>query len=943
MNLFYQLEQRRSSGRLRTWLFGAMFVIAPWLASAQTAQEAQPAGQKKNIIVPAPQLAMGAVAGIEPGAAEAQSAFSLGEVLEGRLAGVHVSATDGAPGSGFSVQIRGVRGIRGYNEPLYILDGVPLNPLNRDAGQAYWNDPQDYQATQNTLQNINPNDIARVEVLKDAAATALYGAMGANGVVVITTKMGATAAPEVRVNATFGLSVMARPIDMLGKSDYLAYMGKANPAFTLPYQPGDPVDWQKEATRTALEQNYYISVGGRTERMSYLVSAGLTDQQGVIDRTDLLQGTFRVNLDRQVGKKGLVGFRGAVGYRENNMTMATSPYGTESTVKMMTEALPFAAPDGDGSIFSENPSKWLAGYDDNSIDYSATPSLFFESHLAKGLKFKALAGVDYRNKTRIRWIGNEVLRGAAVNGNAGHSNFNILKYNFDATLNYRFECNRHSLWAMAGGTFYGDNSAQRIHNGTSFFNQDLRGFGISLADTPSPYISIETSSTSLAGFVDAGYCYDERYSIGVSMRAEKSFRYDRGTDDLAWYPSVSASWNLARESWLRGSALVSELKLRGSWGRSGMQMLEPYLLAGSYITAVDPQLDIQNGVNNYYDMRWQNKVEQWNAGIDLGLWDGRLTFTVDAYRSLSHDNLSWYYHKRLGDWNSIYANSAKVQNEGLEFALAGMIFDKKDFRWDADFNIALNRNRINDNGSADGADLFGTSVGSYGAAPLVMNVNRIGQPVSSFWGYKTQGIVQQQHLPFAPPFFGTRLVPGDVKFVDVTGDGNVDANDQTLIGNSNPKYVFGLHSKLNYRNFSLEFLFDGALQFDVVNLARLADTYTSGNFVNLREDTYKKAYPSGDQPRFNAVGVTEVSSRIVEDGSYARLSNLTIGYTVPLKTKWIKALELSVTGKNLFVITDYSGYDPASGSYAYDITRTGIDNGAYPLARTFLFGIRATF
>jgi len=883
---------------------------------------------------------------IKPSEREAQIATSFEELMTGRISGARIVKNDGAPGASFSMQLRGVRSYRGDNEPLYILDGVILNPAWKDALKTFWNDTEDYQSSQNILSHINANDIDRIEVLKDATATAIYGSMGANGVVLITTKNGSGSKSSVSWHSNVGISTISRKINTLSKDDYLLYRASANPGVQLPFEAGNVVNWQDNVTRTALTHNHYVNIGGNSDRMRYYVSVGYSNSEGIIERSNDDLMTIRLNFDRRIGKNGVFGTRLLFSYKKNNMIQSTTPLGSLSLTKLMTGALPFEAPTGNKSIESENPRRWLDGYDDESTQYSATPQVYFETQLIKGLNFKTVAGVDYRNKERLRWIGNETYRGRQVEGRAGKSDMNLMAYNLDSYLKYDNTFKKHAVSGTLGFSLNGENFSNRVHEGTKFFNQDLRGVGIQLAENVFPYQSFEWNNHTLSGYVNANYTFDNRYSLNATLRTDKTNKFDQGTGDLNYYPSVGISWNIANESFLAEQNIISTLKARTSWGRSGKQSILPLDLAGSYITGIDPELEIENGMTNYYDMRWNSINTQYGAGIELGLLNDKITATIDLYKSRTKDNLRYYYHKRKGDYESIYSNKASVVNRGFEIGLNGVAVKNSLIKWNIGGTFAFNRNKIKDTG-AEG-DVFGNTIGVNNGSDVSVNVNRKGASVGSFWGYKSQGIVRNEHVLFTPPFNGTRLQPGDIKFLDMNGDGNVTEDDRTVIGNPIPKYVFGIYTDFHYKNLSLQLLFNGAAKYDIINLNGQNDIYAAGNLWNVRKGTYLNAYSAsntnGNSPRLDAVGVREISSRVIESGSHLRLSDMILGYDMPLPSvKWIETIGFTFTAKNLFVITSYSGYDPNVNSYGYDLSSLGIDNGAYPGARSFLVGVKVKF
>lgn len=936
------LISRAFDRRSLTCLTVSCSLFASLSAAAQPAFE-----QTVYDVAPAGRGAAGTVsdAAITP-QDDASSKSGLDEMFFGKgAAGLGIRQTDGAPGSAFGIEIRGLKSFRGTSEPLIILDGVMLNHASRDAAQAFRNDPDDYQAMQNTLSSINPSDIAKIEILKDAAATAIYGVNGANGVILITTKMGSgdnARGEVVRYHSNIGISTMYSGSRMLSGDEYKAMMQTANPDMTV---SGTPADMTQAATRTALVHSHYVSAAGSKERMRHFLSLGYDSAQGVIDRTARNSLNMRVNIERTINKGSLIGVRGAFGHTSTDMTQATAPLGAMSTVRAMTAGMPLHSTETYSSPLDDTSAKWLAAYDDAASEYFVTQSLYFRAAIVDGLTLDVDGGVDYRSKERMRWVGSQVWRGAVEQGRAAKSNNRLLNYNASARFKYEKTFGgRHALTALLGATFDGNSRVNNMLEGYKFFNETLRAQGIQLAENVQPAHVLRTASQQTSLLASAAYSFDGRYTVNAGVRGDYTLDYDPDFGKMTYYPWVSASWNLMAEHFMPKQSAVSQLRLRGGWGRSGRQMLDAYDSAGSYITGVDPEIELENGITNYYDIRWNSLNDEWNVGFDFGMFGDRLTVSASYYDSESSDRLRYYYHKRTGDYRETYSNSAVVSNRGVEVGIDGKIVSGKDWNFSLGASFSYNRNRIQSTGAADNGDVFGNSAGSWFGRDVTVNVNRQGQSVGSFYGYKSQGIVLGRHMLYTPPYQGGRLQEGDIKFIDTDGDGNVTESDMTVIGNPLPLYRYGLSANLSWRNLSLHVDMDGAADFDIMNLNLLnTATYRTGNTSNLQRSAYTEAYPAGNMPRLNATGGDVISSRFVEDGSYLRLSNISINYRFDIGRKWLRAIDLSLTAKNVCVITGYSGYSPLVNSYGFDMSRYGLDNASYPAARTFLLSIKATF
>lgn len=856
--------------------------------------------------------------------------------------GVWVRPSDGAPGASFNVLIRGLKSFRGTAEPLYILDGVMLNPVTQDAASAFRQDPNDWQAPQNVLASIVPADIERIEVLRDAAATAIYGSQGANGVVVITTRMGRERGERVDYRSDVGFSVVGHMPEVLRGEEYLAMMRRANPGVAWEGMPADPA---ASALRTALRHGHYVSAQGAGERMRHFLSLGYDNEQDVVQRTGQRALRARVNVERTLGEKGLLGMRSNFGHVRTDMTQATAPLGSMSTLKAMTQGVPLRGHAPFGSQWGDTAEGWLRAYDDVAGEYFVQQALYFKAALARGLRLDLTAGIDYRSKERKRWVGSEVVRGAEEQGRAALSDSRILDYNAAATFVYeRLLGGKHALSGRLGVVFDGKNRTNYLNEGYKFFKEDLRAEGIQLAENIQPTHIVRTRSQQTGAYLSACYTYDGRYTLTGGLRGDYAFRYDNSLDDVALYPWVSASWDIASEAFMPRGGAVSQLRLRGGWGRSGAQAFDPYLFNAGYITGEDPGIEIENGIYNYYDIRWTTLNDEWNVGFDAGLLDDRLVLSATWYDAKGRDCLRYYRHGRTGDWREVYANAARVGNRGLELELKSRPIDRREWKWTLGATFGYNRNRVLETGVADGGDVFGNSVGRWNGSEVVVNVNRRGEGVGSFYGYESQGIVEERHLLHTPPYEGVRPQAGDVKLIDRNGDGNVTAEDRGIIGNPNPSYFYGLTTRLAWRNLSLQLTTDGAADFDILNLDLLGQaTFAAGNPSNLRRATFREAYPAGTQPRLNARGADVVSSRFVEDGSYLRFADIRLGYRFDVGRKWLRAVEVAFSARNVGTITGYSGNSPRVNSYGYDLSRYGLDNASYPEARTFLVSVHATF
>lgn len=795
---------------------------------------------------------------------------SVEDLINGHFSGVQVLSDDGAPGSAISVRIRGQRSFRGDSQPLYVLDGVLLNSPLSDLDKTFWSDDQDYQALQNTLDNINPEDIAEIKILKDASALALYGSMGANGVVLITTKKGNANGIRTNWNSTVSVNQAAR-----------------------------------------VSHKHHVSVSGGNSKNLYYVSAGYRKTNGTLKRSSLELATVDARFEQKFGQTSKFGAMLTMGMRNNSMVMATSPLGSNSSTKSLWSVSPNP---------KEGNDVWTAAYDDDSRQYSVIPNLYLDAALGAGFRFKLNAGFDLRNKTRMRWAGSDLQRAAALEGLAGQASGNSINYNADASFAYNFSQDNSNLDINFGTQFTGQVFNEYILEGYKFFSQDLRAKGISIAENVAPYRHVENNNWNVSIFANLEYNYGKRYYIGGTVRTEMQNKFDKSIDGRTTYPAIHIGWDIANEAFMADQKVVNTLKITAGAGKSGAKQILPYGYDLNYASGIAPAF-YEEGLTNYYEMRWTNLVTQYNVGLDLGMLDNRIVANINAYYSKAKDNLSYYYHTPGQPYTNVYSNKAEVLNKGIEFSVSADIIRSGDFTWNLAANYAYNHNEILSTGSIEAA--MGHSVGKWDGKEIIPNANLTGSSVGAFYGYKSQGTVKAEHTLLTPAFFGTRLKEGDVKFIDVDGDGNVTEADQTIIGNSLPKHLVAFNTKFTWRTLSLYAAFDGAMGHQVANL--------------------RKFYSDSNVDLSKAVGVNVFSNRILEDASYLRLSELTLAYRINLeKVKWMDSIGLSLSAKNLCTFTKYSG-TPYVNSYGFDLSRAGIDNGAYPSYRSFLLGINLRF
>lgn len=921
----------------------------------------------------------GSVSSVKIDDVQAAQSTSFDKLLQGRAAGVQVTTGTNAPGGAVNIKIRGTSSFNGSSEPLYVVDGIILNPASQDVSNPIGSTGQE---SQNALTSINPNDIASMEILKDASATAIYGSMGANGVVLITTKSGASQKPRVTFNSTTEVNRPYKKIPLLDFDQFLEYAGAVG------YTVKDPdfleaIDWQDYTMRTAVGTNNRVTVSGKTKKTNYYVAAGFLNNQGIMKNTGVSQGDLRINLDQKIGDRLKVGIKSSLTERGNAMTQGTEPGGTQNAtratnmLRQMLGSKPYLIGDG-AEDYEEDALRgtdiWLRNYDDDSQEYRANLAAFADIKITGALSFKSTFGVDYRFKERMRWYGDKIDN--ARNGRGGYSSLNAFRYNWDNVLSFNKEWSRHHRINATAGvstTYYS------VHNqavdAQDFPDHTFRAAGVYSARTQTPSYSEEESSL-LSYFVRAIYSYRDRYVLTATFRADGSSKFSKA-NKYSYFPSFAFAWNAKKEAFLKDVDAISNLKLRLGWGRVGNQGVSPYQTLTVYnsIWMASPESNYRINENGEYQigikpsilansgLKWET-TEQYNLGLDLSLLKDRLNFSVDLYKKNTKNLLQSISVPPSTGFSSMWVNRGEIENRGIEIAADGVLIDTRNFTWSLGGNISFNRNRIVDIGLPEakwgalyGSAFLGSDIGNdatYFKMPA--NIYMKDQPFGLFYGFKTDGIVQQSDVDAGnlPTYRGKTLVPGDIKYLDENPDGDITDEDKTIIGNPNPKFNYGFNTSFVYRGWTLSADFYGVYGNQIVNgnLMQENDTAPANpgqNINNIRAAAFYEAWTPDHTdttyPRLRSTTNSgDFTDRLIEDGSYLRISSVTLGYTLnPSRIKWLESLGINLTVRNPYVFTHYSGWDPDVSSYTNDSKRVGIDWGSYPSARAYVLGLVLTF
>jgi len=882
----------------------------------------------------------GAVTSVQAADIANTPAAGVDAAIQGRMAGVQVTQNAGNPGVGVTVRIRGSASISASNQPLYVIDGVPL--LRDDFSQL---DVGGQDVTGVT--GISPDEVESIDVLKDAASAAIYGSRGSNGVVMITTKRGRAGATRVTFNTYAGSQVVPRSNwwDLMNASEYLEYMNEAasNDGYGVNYfgSPGDPgytdTDWQAAVFRTAPIANAGLSVSGGNERLRYYVAGSHLDQEGVVLASAYNRQSGRVNVDftatdRLRLQTSLTINREDHDRIENDNTIA----GVGANAIALQPYLPatrsdgsFTTPDGEDLEY-ENPLA-IAEYNfAESRGLRAVGSLLASYDLARGVALNGRLGMDVLNLRDLRWFSPRVGGSYAesVGGESLIGNTTATRYVFESFLEASPSIGTAASLSLVGGTSVEWNGEELDYlDGITFASDAFQYPGN--AATVVTYRGDWTGHNLASFFARANATWRGRYLLTASLRADGSSRFG-ANNRYGIFPAASLGWKVTEEPFAQSLARHGDLKLRVSYGVTGNHDItdnfapQPRFSKANY---VDVSGHAKSAFGNP-DLRWE-QTHEFNVGFDLVLLQGRLTILGDWYKKVTEDLLLDRPITATSGQTSRLENVGNIENKGYELAVSSVnVAAAGGLRWTTDFNIAWNRNRV--------TKLFNNEPFTVG----LRSVNRVevGQPLSAFYTLR---------------YLGVDPNTGDAMFDDIDNDGDTDDDDRVIVGSPHPDFWGGLTNTLSWRGFDLRAFFQftqGHTIFNGISLFALDGGYYHDNKFRRALRRWQQPGDVTDEPRASYDGLSgavETSSRYFQDGSYVRLQEVTLGYRLP--ERWAGALRLSdariyVSGRNLHTWTDYEGYSPdVNFAGSSSNTTLSTDFYAYPLARTIMVGITGAF
>ncbi|WP_037318583.1 TonB-dependent receptor [Salegentibacter sp. Hel_I_6] len=923
----------------------------------------------------------GSVSRIDAEAIENIPQVSVDQLMQGRAAGVMVTKNSGQPGSAVSVKIRGVNTITGSGEPLYIIDGVPISGDSQnistsgrsvaDGGIGAGSGSTDVSP----LSSINPNDIESIDILKDASATAIYGSRGSNGVVIITTKKGKKGKAKLTYNTYAAIQRPTNKIDVMNLQQYAQLQNTIGEIYGLdeqieflnPSLLGPGTDWQAQIFDDAMQQNHELSFSGASEDINYFISASYTDQEGTVIGSGFDRATVRANINAKINDWVKTGVT-LTGSRTNDqITLNNASNGLISLSLLNNPAT--AVYNADGSFAGPQTPQEIAFAIRNpiaealNIDNTLTRNrlfgnLFAEFTLHENLSFRSEFGGDFGYNQSDRF--QPTFSYGAIN--RGENILNVRRESNDfwviknlLTYNNTFG-DKHDLTALVGQEVQQSTWEGVIAQDGNFVGNDVPILGTGNAnDFTDQY---QGSNALESYFGRAIYSFDNRYNVTASIRADGSSKFAEG-NKWGYFPSISAAWRLSNEAFMSDVEAIENVKLYGGYGEVGNQAI-PNFAYGVSLNTINTGMGTGFEYANFGnpDLTWESST-QTNLGLDFTMFENRLSTTVEVYNKVSKDFL---YQLAVTDFvtggnspgaiTAPWVNLGEMVNRGVDLTLSYKTLGNSDVNFSSTLTLSRYKNEV--------TELLGdlTINGDISLNDSNQNITltRVGDPVGMFYGYQVEGLFRttsdfegaavQFGRPFEDALFSTTWL-GDIKYRDINNDGVIDNDDRTVIGNPHPDFTFGFQNSVSYKNFDLSTFLQGSYGNDVFNAVNRTLTAANAYYVNQSPsvlDYWSVDNPDASAPRLarNDTPNINISDRYIEDGSYLRIQNVTLGYTFSNDLSGrigLNKLKIYGSVQNLYTFTNYSGYDPEVGSYNQNALLMGLDNGRYPSPRTFTLGL----
>ncbi|MCC9063538.1 SusC/RagA family TonB-linked outer membrane protein [Flavobacterium piscisymbiosum] len=927
----------------------------------------------------------GAVSSVSSAAVTQSVATTIDQVLQGRAAGVNIQQNNGAPGSSSSVRIRGISSITGSNEPIYVIDGVVI-------------DGSTGSMNANPLAGINPSDILSMDVLKDASATAIYGSRAANGVIMITTKTGKKGELTLNFDSYVGWQEIPKQLQVLNLREYgtlkntradLGIVERDN-NFIRPDLLGDGTNWQNELFTTAMMQSYNLSASGGSDNTTYALGIGYLDQDGIAIGSSFNRFNLRGVIDSQVKSYLKLGVNLAV-----NKTEQVTTFTDGSLILTALKQTPnVAARNADGTFdgpdtteFVQNNPLGLALMRDNhNENYGIRGNTYAEISFSKSLKVKSQYSLDYGFGNNYTFNPSYAF-GALVNDVREGTRAKTLSQNWiwNNLLTYNKSFGIHTVNVMLGQEM----QEQHWENLSGYRSGYITNGATDLdAGDPTTARNSNGSSTRALSsyFGRVFYSFNDKYLLTGTIRRDGSsqFAEDNRWD---WFPSAALAWKVSNENFLKDNKTINNLKLRLGWGIVGNQSVPNYAYTSVYGTSATNWGSGQIATNTANpDLGWE-KTKSSNIGLDLGLFNNRIELIADVYYKKTDGLLldlalpAYAGTSGQGSTAPPTFNIGALENKGFEFTLNTINMQRNDFSWKSNFVFSMNRSKVLALNTESG--VYNMTL-QQGSDVTVVTRTAVGQPIGQFYGYKVigrfekatdfyykdkDGVVKPTALPEGMAIGENGVWIGDYMFEDVNKDGVINEKDTGYIGNPAPDFTFGIGNTFSFLGFDVNILFTGSYGNDVLNyqrrwlenprentnLLKSALGYAQLDLIDPNgPNDYRNVQIVGGDPYMPRIGASSASSasnyrlsnRFVEDGSYVRLKNISIGYNLPKKlySKYgISNIKVYSNAQNVLTFTKYKGYDPEVGSINQNVLLTGIDNGRYPSPIITTLGLNVNF
>lgn len=870
---------------------------------------------------------------------------SADRALQGQIAGVQVNARTGQPGEAMMIRVRGSNSLAGGNEPLYVIDGMPVEKMNSD---------------------INPEDILSMEVLKDASSTAIYGSRGANGVVMITTKRGNTGATTIDYNGYVGVSMLRKKLDLLGKDDYIAMVNEVsqNDGKGIAITPDEAAslannDWQDLVYQTALTHSHQVSVSGGTEQTKVYSSLNYMNQEGIIKGSNYNRFALRINGDQKLSKKLSLSASIAYSYGTQNTANSNADGGGAIAYTAMVMPPIQEVKDADGKYTNFTGTPWGGTnpvgmselYKREIVNSRLLANMALTYNIIDGLIFRVNAGAEVNSEGIDRYIPIGLSAGGKLDGDASKEKANYYTIINENILTYDKKFNKnHALNLMGGITFQTYQYDKLTGSGTGFLRDVYETNNLGVASTP---------GTPSSGFKDyrmvsflgrANYNLMEKYLLTVTARYDGSSKFSKN-HKFAFFPSAALAWRVSEEEFMKEIDWLSNLKLRGSIGQTGNQSIDPYQTFAQLGTSApifgngkDIGFNLSSMAND--NLKWETTT-QTDIGVDFGFFSNRLNIGFDYYWKQTRDLLYKATLPPSSGYSSMLRNLGRIDNKGFEISI-NTINMKGKVNWTTNLNITSNKSIVKDLGT----DVYGNKImridapiGGGNWFPLF-----VGKAPFQLYGYEIEGIYQTDEE--ARLNGEATKKAGDYRYKDTDGKAGITTGDKTIIANTQPKFTFGLTNTINWNNFEFSFLMIGSIGGDIVNEFNKSITNIGGTW-NIRKDVWENhwtpEHPNAKYARASAstkdyLAFGDPNSIWVENGSYLRFKDIKLAYTLP--TQWFSGthkpnISLYVSGQNLITITSYSHYDPEASWMSSAVN--GWDRGVYPSSKSFTLGLQVKF